>query len=168
MRDTSGPADMSVFARFCKHFLPDASGKCWTWTGHATDGYGRMRVSGKMAGAHRLAYELFVGPVPDGMHVLHSCDNRRCVNPAHLRVGTHADNMNDKRLRGRAAGERNPKAKLTERDALAIREMRRRHPPGNRWRGGPGDFLARWFGVSHSSISTVGKCRTWNRKEEDK
>jgi hypothetical protein len=77
---------------------------CWEWTGmrikssRATrngSGYGYLWLEGKMVRAHRLAYELFVGPIPDGALVLHSCDRPWCVNPEHLRVGTHSDNARD-------------------------------------------------------------------------
>lgn len=90
--------------------------ECWQWIGASGGGgYGHMRVSGKVVGAHRVSYELHRGPIPDGLHVLHSCDNPLCVNPAHLRLGTHQDNMADMYSRGRrtaARGLRNGAAKL--------------------------------------------------------
>jgi hypothetical protein len=77
---------------------------CWEWLGMRLKpgtrtrngaGYGYLWLEGKMVRAHRLAYELFVGPIPTGLLVLHSCDRPWCVNPEHLRVGTHADNVRD-------------------------------------------------------------------------
>lgn len=76
---------------------------CWIWTRGATkEGYGRLAAGGKRdVYAHRWAYELTHGPIPKGMLVRHSCDNRRCINPSHLLLGTHLDNSNDKISRGR-------------------------------------------------------------------
>jgi len=67
-------------------------------------GYGAFGFDGKVQKAHRVAYMLTHGPIPDGGHILHSCDNPSCVNPDHLRVGTHTENMRDKLARGRDHG----------------------------------------------------------------
>jgi lambda repressor-like predicted transcriptional regulator len=78
---------------------------CHEWSGgRSPQGYGSVAFEGQMRGAHRLAYELFVGPIPDGMVVMHECDNPCCVNPAHLRVGTYADNTRDMLEKGRDSG----------------------------------------------------------------
>ena len=74
---------------------------CWYWTAYRDDkGYGTFGLNGKLQKAHRVAYELTYGAIPDGAHILHSCDNPPCVNPAHLRAGTRSDNMRDKVARG--------------------------------------------------------------------
>lgn len=104
---------------------------CWLWLGHLIKGYGSFHTPTKRHTAHRLAYELLVGPIPDGLYLCHRCDNRKCVNPAHLFIGTHQDNMRDMRSKGRskhsfwgrdtASGSKNNRAKLSEPDVVAIR-----------------------------------------------
>jgi hypothetical protein len=91
---------------------------CWQWAGAlSTDGYGLLGIGGqKNTKAYRVAWELFRGPIPDGLHVLHNCHNRQCVNPSHLRLGTHDENMRDVTKRGSAYGR-----KLNEYQARAIR-----------------------------------------------
>ncbi len=82
---------------------------CWPWTGAGhRDGYGRAHFLGrdKIAIAHRLAYKLSKGDIKEGMDVLHTCDNRKCCNPAHLWLGTHKENMDDMRRKGRAPDQK--------------------------------------------------------------
>ena len=76
---------------------------CWLWTAPPRNGwgYGQIRVDGKKEYPHRLSYILHKGPIPKDMVILHSCDNRKCVNPDHLSVGTPADNLQDMRNKGR-------------------------------------------------------------------
>lgn len=87
------------------------SGECWLWTrigphkkypaGQTVESYGQYWVDGRTYFAHRLAYELTYGAIPQGLSVLHRCDTPACFNPAHLFLGTHADNMRDKAQKGR-------------------------------------------------------------------
>lgn len=84
---------------------------CWIWMGGTqiiggSRTYGRLWVGGKMVRAHRVSYEVYNGPIPDGMLVCHRCDIQPCVNPAHLFLGTHKDNENDKVRKGRHASQR--------------------------------------------------------------
>jgi hypothetical protein len=80
---------------------------CWVWTG-STDprGYGHIWRQGRLVPTHRLSYELNRGPIPDGMCVLHRCDNPPCCNPSHLFLGTKADNAHDMHAKGRAHYQR--------------------------------------------------------------
>ena len=79
-------------------------GACWVWIGgRGENGYGHFWCSGRTRLSHRIAYRIYKGPIPDGMLVCHSCDNPPCVNPAHLWLGTHDDNIQDKINKGRQA-----------------------------------------------------------------
>ena len=85
------------------------NGTCWEWTaGKDSCGYGRIWHNGENSTAHTVAYSVFVAPIPEGKHVLHTCDNPCCINPAHLELGTHADNMRHKSERKRIHGNKNP------------------------------------------------------------
>ena len=99
------PKDTSVSERLEKYREPDLNSGCWLWAGlMGNDGYGRISVRSIARMAHRIAYIERFGPIPEGMLVCHKCDVPVCVNPDHLFVGTHQDNMADKSAKGRAAG----------------------------------------------------------------
>ena len=127
---------------------------CWLWTGTlGGKGYGSIRASGNGSGrrmlyAHRVAYELQCGPVPDGMYVCHHCDNPLCVRGDHLFVGTQADNLRDMCTKGRA------RTKLTEQDVAIIRQRYATEK-------GSQQQLASEFGVTQRTVAYVVSYRTW-------
>lgn len=111
-------------------FWAKVSKDCWAWKGSCKprNGYGHFHHRGKDYNAHRLAWELTRGPIPEGKHVLHKCDVANCVNPAHLFLGDHAENMADMRKKNRHSyGEKCVKAKLTEQQVIEIRRDFKRY-----------------------------------------
>jgi hypothetical protein len=86
---------------------------CWLWLAVKNqDGYGRFRHGKKLYSAHRVSYELHIGPIPEGLCVLHSCDTPACVNPSHLFLGTQNDNIQDMERKGRAKHPKNTRQKV--------------------------------------------------------
>jgi hypothetical protein len=134
---------------------------CWIWTGGKQDrGYGVIGSGGKGGRqllAHRYSYQLHHGEIPDGLVVMHSCDNPSCVNPAHLSAGTWKDNTVDALKKGRLKtifgnGENNARAKLKEDDVRYIKS----HPEIR------SVDLAKMFNVSPQTICCVRKGRHWS------
>lgn len=118
------PRKIPPFVRLMNGFIECPKTGCWLWVGHKySNGYAAIKAFGKMALAHRLSYELHKGPIPTGSEILHSCDVKHCVNPDHLRSGSHADNMQDAADRGRMprgarhfmSGKKNPRPKQAKR-----------------------------------------------------
>lgn len=124
-RSRVGPSTAARFSEKVKRSGPD---DCWEWQASCNpNGYGHLRAAGRDLLAHRISYVLEHGPIPVGLVVMHSCDNPPCCNPAHLSVGTHADNAADKVAKGRSPrliGEASGRAKLTKAEATAIRAAR--------------------------------------------
>ena len=121
---------------------------CWLWEGMVQNkGYGLIRAAHGPMLAHRLSWEIANGPIPSGLFVLHRCDVPCCINPAHLFLGTHADNMRDMRAKGRGRsvrGERHVNAKLTD---LQVQEIRIAIAAGRTQRS-----IASEYGVSKAPI----------------
>jgi hypothetical protein len=133
-----------------------ASG-CWLWTGGVSaSGYGAITISGKLEGVHRAAYAAFIGPIPDGKMVLHSCDVRLCFAKSHLRIGTAVDNSADMVSRNRGvdnAGSKHGMSKLTEDDVARIKA---------RLASGDKDVdIAADSGCSSATISDIKSGRAW-------
>jgi hypothetical protein len=143
------------FFRYLPVGLPDDV--CWVWKAkaHPKTGYGYIVAAGEYHHAHRLSYEYLVGPITEGLSVLHRCDNRPCVNPSHLFLGTHTDNMRDASVKGRNHhGVAHTKAKLTP---DAVREIRRDYPRLSFIE------LGKRYGVHQATIWGVIMGKTWQR-----
>lgn len=146
-----------ISERFAEKWTLDTASGCWLWTGAVDDcGYG-LTYSAKIRSrrAHRVSYQLHVGPIPSGLHVLHRCDVPACVNPDHLFLGTQSDNMADMVAKGRAGhpeGEANPNARLT---AAQVDDIRAR-------RGVQRQLdTAREFGVGRTCVQRIQCSDTW-------
>lgn len=145
--------------RFWRQVVKGEDTECWLWTGRLmSNGYGVMTVRKRYVGVHRFSFALVYGPIPEGMHVCHNCpggDVRNCVNPAHLWLGTQADNNADMHDKGRyAIGERHGQARL---DAAQVRAIRARHAVG----GITQRAIAREYGVLPGHVSEIVTRKIW-------
>lgn len=162
---------------FLRHVAIADGNACWSWTGARNPlGYGlvrRRRVArNRFLLAHRLAWEIFVGPIPEDGQVLHKCDNPPCVRPDHLFVGDHFENMRDMRQKGRArngvlsgfysnggrwpdrSGARNSRARLDASDVSELRNLSER--------GVPTSDLCERFGIRRSQVRRIVRGLSWN------
>jgi hypothetical protein len=138
---------------FNEHIQEENSDECWNWTGAKTMEYGTFeRLYGRrrfIFMAHRLAWMFYHRkPIPDGMHILHKCDNPSCCNPRHLFLGSQADNMRDRDSKGR-----NGRAKLSKGDVYKIRRLL---SLGTLQRK-----IAKRFNVDRGTISAIKQKRNW-------
>lgn len=158
----------SMADRLSKFLKENEETGCIEFVGAIVRGYGSLWVNGKRRAAHRVAYEHFIGPIPGGMCVCHTCDNRKCCNPSHLWLGTKADNNRDRDAKGRHVssrgdahwsknkpgavlrGELHPQSKLTAGDVMAIREDNRTIAA-----------IAEAFNVSTTTAHRIKKRRIW-------
>lgn len=127
---------------------------CINFSGHIrAGGYGQQWYKGKTHYAHRVAYMKAHGAIPEGVQVRHTCDNPSCINPDHLVLGSHADNQNDKAVRGRVKGSKNPNSKLTEKDADCIRELVEQ--------GASQRSVAKRYDVAPQTVNNIVHRRNW-------
>lgn len=130
---------------------------CWLWTAStAIKGHGHLRIDGALVGAHRFSWELHHGPIPDGLFVCHTCDNPPCVNPAHLFLGTSADNATDMVAKGRGKSARGAEHYHTTFTEETVRLIRARAAAGETNRA-----LAAEFGVSRHGIYAIVHRKSW-------
>ncbi len=151
---------MNVADRFWSKVIKGPG--CWSWTGcwrHKSN-YPAFSVGGKannkLVSAHRMAFELTKGPIPDGLVIRHDCDNRGCVNPDHLSAGSQSENIRDMVVRGRnkdRSGENNGMAQLTWEKVREIRSM-----------AGTVTQIAEKFGISLSSASMILNNKRWREE----
>ena len=131
---------------------------CWNWTAvKGKEGYGHFKYKGRQTQAHRMAWILTNGPIPDNFHVLHHCDNPPCCNPAHLFLGTQTDNMRDmfeKNRQPRQYGEYNPRAKLTTQQVKTIKLKLDR--------GIFHHILAKRYKVARETIGDINTGKRWS------
>jgi plasmid maintenance system antidote protein VapI len=149
--------DDNFLKRFWAKVAVSGSDDCWIWLGAKQRRYGCIRKSNcrVMVSSHRVSWEIAnKKAVPPGMFVCHSCDNPQCVNPGHLFIGSHADNMADMRSKQRQAfGEAVPQSVLAEEDVLQIRKLASQ--------GKSQASIAKEFGVGKNEISLIVRRQTW-------
>ncbi len=151
--------DQKVIARFWSKVQKGWNDDCWNWTGSTRGSgavYGVLKIGRKCIAASRISYFIANGHIDNYLEMLHTCpngDNTLCVNPRHLRQGTHIDNMRDMRERGRSlVGEKHRCATLTEEDVLIIRQLIGILKVSE---------LAKHFGVNYGVVSQIKHGRTW-------
>jgi hypothetical protein len=137
---------------------------CWNWTGCKNrQGYGQLGKSPRIAGgvkalrAHQLSWIIYFGEIPSGMWILHKCDNPSCVNPNHLFLGTHQDNISDMVFKGRHSypvGEDSHLSKLTKDDVIKIKQLIKS--------GKSQASIAKEFKVSKSAVKHISRERSWS------
>jgi hypothetical protein len=125
---------------------------CWLWTGFCSPtGYGHIGLNNVVYLVSRMAWQIYRGPIPEGMDVCHTCDTPQCASPHHLFLGTHTDNLQDAVKKGRMSmGEKVHWAKLKEAQVIAVREDTR-HPR----------IIAEEYGVVRGTIELIRKRKTW-------
>lgn len=148
-------------SRFWSH-IEKKDGDCWLWKGTIfKNGYGRVRFGFHTCVAHRVAYQLGKGDIPDDILVLHKCDVRNCCNPEHLFLGTDADNVHDCQNKNRRfvspCGEKHPMAKLSKDDVSIIRKLRRS--------GEKLASIAKRFSVTPQLICLISNNKIWRKNE---
>lgn len=149
-----GKAKRTLSERFWEKV--DKSGECWEWTATTIGGgYGSIHHNKRMRYAHRVSFELTYGKIPDGLDVLHTCDNPLCVNPSHLRLGTHRDNMQDMIKKGRGNKNKGVKVGTAKLNPTKVRKIRSLYSTGN--------YTMKQLGKQFN-VDTTQICNIVNRK----
>lgn len=138
-------------AEFMKRHVAGDPSQCWPWLGAYAAGYGGIRVAGRWLYAHRLAWLLHRGPLPEGAHVLHRCDNKYCVNPSHLELGDQKKNTQDAWARG-LIKKRSKKLTLAQVELI-------RNSTGNQ------QVVATRFGVTQPMVSRIRRGIYWTTEK---
>lgn len=150
----------SLWDRFHDKTMPEPNTGCWIWTGAVKElGYGVIGLGTRKQGtakAHRVSYMLYKGEIPNGLSILHSCDNPWCVNPDHLRAGTLSDNMKDcvARKRNFIPNNKGENAKWAKLNKEAVLHIRQKLMTGIQY--------AKLYNVSKSSIYQIWNGSNWN------
>lgn len=143
---------------FRQRFSEGSPDECWEWQGSiANSGYGQLSFGGT---AHRFSFAYYVGPIPDGLHVLHRCDNRKCVNPRHLFLGTNLDNIRDMQAKGRNSGPLGERSSLAVLTYVEVKEIRKRYRRESHNVSNVRQ-LATEFGVSRDCIHEIVSGKNW-------
>lgn len=164
MNSLLGPAERSQVlrtaqdqVRFEAKYLRGRDEECWEWQASKYPvGYGQFKLQGKSRPASRVSWMLYRGPIPEGLFVCHRCDNRGCVNPNHLFLGTQSDNIKDcvakGRHKGQPSGGQHSQAKLSPTDVAAIRADVR-----------PSTQIAKDYPVGAGHIRAIKSGSTWRK-----
>lgn len=152
------PQEMTIEDRFWEKVDIRTESECWEWiASKRSGGYGQFSICGKGFKSNRVAYRIAYGPFDESLFVLHKCDNRGCVNPAHLFLGTHKENMSDMVKKKRAAsGENHGRATLSEKDVVDIVEL---YNSGQHTH----NSIAAIYDVDAPAIYKILNGRTWSR-----
>lgn len=152
--------EMTIKEKLYKH--SEVVGECLEWTGIILkEGYGRIFIKRKPFSVHRISYEQHIGKIPDGLIVMHTCDNRKCINPNHLKAGTHADNSADMVQKNRQKnGSSHYRSKLTEQKVLEIIKASRS--------GESNKSIADRYSVSPGTVWFIVKGLTWKHVSREK
>lgn len=141
-----------LLERFNRHWTPVPESGCWLWTASTgSHGYGQIMSNKTPVLAHRASWEFNFGDIPAGMHVLHKCDRRVCVNPSHLFLGSNTDNIKDKVSKSRQIkGSRVPSSRLDEEKVKLVF-----------YSDGSQDSISERFGISQTQVCRIKQRKIW-------